>query len=43
LNFNCVILEIAEVTIGDGTQIGPGEPDPGGRPSARRGGASLRP
>jgi maltose O-acetyltransferase len=24
LNFNCVILDVMEVTIGDGTQIGPG-------------------
>jgi len=24
MNFNCVILDICEVTIGDGTQIGPG-------------------
>ena len=24
LNFNCVILDVVEVTIGDGTQIGPG-------------------
>lgn len=24
LNFNCVILDVAPVTIGDGTQIGPG-------------------
>lgn len=24
LNFNCVILDVATVTIGDGTQIGPG-------------------
>lgn len=24
MNFNCVILDVAEVTIGDGTQIGPG-------------------
>src|SRR3954462_7048535 len=23
LNFNCVILDVIEVTIGDGTQIGP--------------------
>jgi maltose O-acetyltransferase len=23
LNFNCVILDVVEVTIGDGTQIGP--------------------
>ena len=25
LNFNCVILDVVEVTIGDRTQIGPGE------------------
>ena len=24
LNFNCVILDVVKVTIGDGTQIGPG-------------------
>ena len=24
LNFNCVILDVVDVTIGDGTQIGPG-------------------
>jgi len=24
LNFNCVVLDVVEVTIGDGTQIGPG-------------------
>lgn len=24
MNFNCVILDVTEVTIGDGTQIGPG-------------------
>jgi maltose O-acetyltransferase len=24
LNFNCVILDVVAVTIGDGTQIGPG-------------------
>jgi maltose O-acetyltransferase len=24
MNFNCVILDVVEVSIGDGTQIGPG-------------------
>ena len=33
LNFNCVILDVVEVTIGDRTQTGGA--DPRGRPSAR--------
>ena len=28
LNFNCVILDVVEVTIGDRTQIGPGVQNP---------------
>jgi maltose O-acetyltransferase len=33
LNFNCVILDVVEVAIGDKTQIGPGGSDPHGRSS----------
>ena len=39
LNFNCVILDVVRVTIGDRTQIGPGVQILTARPSARRGDA----
>jgi maltose O-acetyltransferase len=50
LNFNCVILDVVEVTIGDGTQIGPGVQilaadhprDAAGRASGREFGRPVR-
>src|SRR5258708_3425222 len=45
LNFNCVILDVVEVTIGDGTQIGPAvqiyAADHPRDPSQRRAGLEL--
>ena len=50
LNFNCVILDVVEVTVGDGTQIGPGVQiltadhprDPAGRASGLEFGRPVR-
>ena len=47
LNFNCVILDVVKVTIGDGTQIGPGTQiltaDHPRDPAQRRAGPGVRP
>ena len=42
LNFNCVILDVVEVTIGEGTQIGPAVQIYTRRPSARSGQNAVR-